>query len=438
MRRLSLLLILLLSLALVACGTGDTDDVTPSPTATTGPVDSGDDPTDEPMAEGLFMGMSMEELVEAGYVVVAPGDPIRVGASVALTGPIPDPGRDIANGAEIAIDDLNAAGGLMGHNYELDLQDGACDGDAGTTVGNLFASDPSIVAVTGGTCTGETLALKPILEAARIPFVSPSATNPEITVDCETCNRVALSDALQGAIDAAYVYDELGLTVAAVMHDSSDYGLGLATIFQKEFEALGGTVVAFEGVQVGDTDFRAPLLEMATDTPEILFFGGYATEAGLIASQMAEVGLENAVFFSDDGAFTQQYLDAAGAAAEGSYASFVAGDEVAEANAEFDAKYLDKYGASPDDMGPFHAQSYDSVILIADAISRVAQEDDAGEGYLIINREELIEAIRATQGLQGLTGSLVCDAMGECGAGGIQIYQVQEGEFVQVSGFGLE
>ena len=164
-------------------------------------------------------------------------------------------GRDIANGAEISIDDLNAAGGL-GHLYELDLQDGACDGDAGTTVANKFASDPTIVAVSGGTCSGETFGLSPILQEARIPFVSPSATNPDITgPDCDTCNRVALSDALQGQVDAAYAFNDLGVTTAAIMHDSSDYGLGLAEIFRTEFEALGGEVVAFEGVQVGDTDF---------------------------------------------------------------------------------------------------------------------------------------------------------------------------------------
>lgn len=440
MKRISsLIAILIIALfALTACG-GTAQEETP--TQAPAPTEAAAEPTEEPMAEpaGLLDGMSMEELMDAGYVVIEPGAPIRIGASVALTGPIPDPGRDIANGAEIAIDDLNAMGGLNGHMFELDLQDGACDGDAGTTVANRFASDPSIVAVSGGTCSGETFGLTPVLQQARIPFVSPSATNPDVTnAECDICNRVALSDALQGATDAAYVYNDLGLTTVAVMHDSSDYGLGLAQVFNDDFIALGGTVVAFEGVQVGDTDFRAPLTNVATNAPELIFFGGYATEAALIVTQMKEVGLENALFFSDDGAFTQQYLTAAGAAAEGSYASFVAGDDVAELNDVFDAKYMEKYGLSPDDLGPFHGQSYDTVQVIADAIARVAKTDDAGEGYLLINREELIKAIRETAGLQGMTGTLTCNEIGECGAGGIQIFQVQNGEFVQVSGFGMD
>lgn len=445
MKRHSYLLLgvlVITALVLGACKAAATDApalAAPTDVPAAEPTDAPPEPTDEPVDTGLLMGMSAEELADAGYVVIAPGDPIRIGASVALTGPIPDPGRDIANGNEIAIDDLNADGGYKGHVWELVLEDGACDGDAGTVVANKFASDPSIVAVAGGTCTGETLGLAPILEEAKIPFMSPSATNPAITTnECSVCNRVALSDLLQGNFDAAYVINTLGITKVAIMHDSADYGLGLAELFQEAFVILGGTVTDFSGVQVGDTDFRAPLTQIATNAPELIFFGGYATEAGLIASQMKEVGLADAIFMSDDGAYTKQYLDTAGANAEGTYASFVSGDEVAAANDVFDAKYLDKYGVSPDDMGPFHGQAHDAVVILADAIMRVAQVDDAGEGYLIIERAALLTAIRDTQNLQGIMGVMTCNAIGDCGAGGIQLFQVQDGAWVQVSGFGLD
>lgn len=435
------LLVLLAVLALVAaaCGgeaadDGDTgDDGAGSPTTTTTEATT---TTTEAAEEGLMMGMSAEELEADGYVVVRPGENIRIGASVALTGPIPDPGRDIANGAELGVDDVNAAGGILGFNVELVLEDGACDGDAGTIVANKFASDPTIVAVSGGTCTGETLGLTPILEAAEIPFVSPSATNPAIiTPECTVCNRVALSDAAQADVDAAYAFNDLGVTTVAVMDDASDYGAGLADLFTAAFEALGGTITSRNGIQVGETDFRNVLTTLTTESPELIFFGGYATEAGLLASQKNEVGLSDTLFFSDDGAFTQQYLDAAGAAADGTYASFVAGDEVADANEAFDAAYLDKYGVSPDDLGPFHAQSYDTILVIADAIARTGEVVD---GHLIILREDLLSAVRATTGVQGLTGTISCDANGECGAGGVQVYTVVDGAFEQVSGFGLD
>lgn len=388
---------------------------------------------------GLLNGMDADELEAAGYVVVAPGEPVRLGASVALTGPIPEFGLDISQSYQLAVSDLNAAGGLLGHDYELDIQDGACDGDAATVVGNGFAADPSIVGVAGGTCTGETLGLVPIFKAARIPFVSASATNPAVTsADCDICNRVALSDKLQGDVDADYILNTMGISTVAVMHDNSDYGLGLASLFQEAFELLGGTVTAFEGVQVGDTDFRANLTLVATGSPELIFFGGYVTEGALIASQMKEVGLEDTIFFSDDGVFGQPFIDTAGAAAEGNYASFVSGDEVSGPNAVFDAAYEAMFGVAPDAQGPFHAQAYDSVNLLASAIAAVAVADDAGEGYVLIEREALIQAIRSTKGLQGLAGMMTCSAIGDCGAGGIQIFQVQDGAFVQISGFGLE
>ena len=178
------------------------------------------EPTEEPEITGLYNGMTAEELQAAGWVVIAPGDPIRIGQSTGLTGPLPEPGLDIAQAAQVAIADLNEMGGYQGHEFELVTEDGACDGDAGTVVGNKFAADPSIVAVQGGMCTGETLALKPILQEARIPFVSASSTNPAVTSEtCDVCNRVALSDKLQADVDADYIFNVLDVTTVAINTD---------------------------------------------------------------------------------------------------------------------------------------------------------------------------------------------------------------------------
>jgi len=433
-RKFSLLAILVVAvLVLSACGGGTENTGNTGNTGTNGE-------TDVPVVEGpTFDGMSLADAEAAGYVIVAPGEPVRIGASAALTGPIPEFGLDISQSYQLAVSDLNAAGGLMGHDYELDIQDGACDGDAATVVANGFAADPTILAVAGGTCTGETLGLQPILAEARIPHVSASATNPAVTSeDCDICNRVALSDKLQADVDAEYIFNTLGLTQAAVMHDNTDYGLGVATLFQAAFELLGGEVLSFDGVQVGDTDYRPVLTQVATNSPELIFFGGYYQEAALIVSQMQETGLEDTVFFSDDGVYGDAFVNTAGDVSEGVYASFVAGDEVAEANAEFDAKYQEMWGTTPDEQGPFHAQAYDSVQMIAAALASVAMEDDNGEGYLMFDREAVIAAVRATANLPGLAGVMTCNAIGDCGAGGIQIFQVQDGAFVQISGFGLD
>lgn len=445
-----LAVLMIAALVLTACGGGATDagnnDGNTGNTGDTGNTgntgNTGDtgDTGDAGMEEPTFGGMSLADAEAAGYVVVAPGESVRIGASVALTGPIPEFGLDISQSYQLSVSDFNAAGGIFGHDLELDIQDGACDGDAATVVANGFAADPTILAVAGGTCTGETLGLQPILATARIPHVSASATNPAVTSeDCDICNRVALSDKLQADVDAEYVFNTLGLTKAAVMHDNSDYGLGVASLFQDAFTLLGGEVVSFDGVQVGDVDYRPVLTQVATNEPEIIFFGGYYQEAALIVTQMEETGLGDVVFFSDDGVYGDPFVDTAGeAVAEGVYASFVAGDEVAEANEAFDAAYEEMWGVTPDDQGPFHAQAYDSVQMIAEALKSAAVEDDQGLGYLAFDREAVIAAVRSTSGLQGLSGTMTCDAIGNCGAGGIQIFQVQDGVFVQVSGFGLE
>lgn len=370
--------------------------------------------------------------------MVAPGQPIRIGGSFGLTGPIPDSGKDEMQAVTIAIEDINAAGGVQGFMLELVAEDGACSGDQGTVVGNKFAADGTIVAVSGGMCSGETFGLTPILQEARIPFVSPSATNPNVVnAECDICNRVALSDALQGETDAKYALEVLGVTKAAVMHDNSDYGKGVAETFQAAFEAGGGEVTAFEGIQVGDTDFRAALAKIGAAQPGIIFFGGYATEAALIASQMKETaGLEEAHFMSDDGIYMQQFIDAAGAAGEGRFASSFSGVAESQRNLDFIAKYEEAFGVKPSDLGPFHYQSYDTILVITEALKKVAVLDDAGN--LVIDREALIKAIRETEGLEGLTGTITCDEIGNCGAGGIQVFQVIDGAFQQVAGFGME
>ena len=420
-----LALLTITSLVLVACG--------PAATATTAPAP--DEPA-PPAAGGLLMGMDQAELEAAGYVVYAPGEPIRIGISSGLTGPIPDLGLDTANGALLAFDDLNAAGGLEGHLYESDLQDGACDGDQGTVVGNLFAADPSIVAVQGGLCTGETLGLRAVMEVARIPLVTASATGVTVTgPEWTVMNRTPLADKLQADVDADYIYNDLGVTSIALIHDSTDYGLGLAELVRGSFEALGGTVTSINGHQVGDTDFRTTLTTIGTEGAGLIFFGGYATEAGLIAAQRSDAGIADVLFMSGDGALTQQYIDAAGTAAEGTYITTGVGDTDPDAVAEFDAKYLATFGIAV--AGPYHLNAYDAVLMITGGIASVAQTDDAGEGYLIIEREALIAAIRATAGFPGLTGTLNCNDIGDCSAGGIQIFRVEGGAFVQVSGFGL-
>lgn len=370
---------------------------------------------------------------DATQIVVPAGESIKVGLATDLSNVIPEPGADIRNGGLLAVNATNDNGGIMGFTVELDVQDDRCDGADATNVANLFAADPQIAAVVGHVCSGASIPASAIYQDARIPMVSPSSTAAAFTAPgFDVVNRVAFTDSAQGVVDARFIYDQLGARNIAVLHDNSDYGKGLADEMQAEFERFGGTVVASEAIDPEDQNYRSVLTDLVENAPELIFFGGYQNQAALLVTQMQEVGLEDTIFFSDDGIFTQTYIDQGGESAEGSYASFVDSSSFAnaEANDAFDAAYEEAFGVAPDDLGPFHAHAYDATMIILHAIEAVATVDD--DGNLVVDREALILAIRATVDYDGLTGVLSCDGNGECGAGIIGVNIVEGGEWVAV------
>ena len=370
---------------------------------------------------------------DATQIVVPAGESIKVGLATDLSNVIPEPGADIRNGGLLAVNATNDNGGIMGFTVELDVQDDRCDGADATNVANLFAADPQIAAVVGHVCSGASIPASAIYQDARIPMVSPSSTAAAFTAPgFDVVNRVAFTDSAQGVVDARFIYDQLGARNIAILHDNSDYGKGLADEMQAEFERFGGTIVASEAIDPEDQNYRSVLTDLVENAPELIFFGGYQNQAALLVTQMQEVGLEDTIFFSDDGIFTQTYIDQGGESAEGSYASFVDSSSFAnaEANDAFDAAYEDAFGVAPDDLGPFHAHAYDATMIILHAIEAVATVDD--DGNLVVDREALILAIRATVDYDGLTGMLSCDGNGECGAGIIGVNIVEGGEWVAV------
>jgi len=367
-----------------------------------------------------------------GVVTIAEGETIQIGFSASLSGDvIPEAGIDMQNAVQLAVNQYNEAGGLEGFQVELLVEDDQCAPDQATAIANLFSTEPRLVAVVGHMCSGATIAASEIYEEARIPMMSPSATAGAVTDRGLTVvNRTAFSDAAQGIVDARFIFETLGVTQIAVLHDNSDYGKGLAEGVAAAFEELGGELVAeTQAINPEDQDFRAVLTPLADAEPELIFFGGYGNEAALLVTQMQEVGLEDTYFFAGDGVKVESFLELAGENAEEVYVSFGApGEFDEEAAAEFDAMYEEAYGVAPDDLGPFHAQAYDAVNAILMAVESVAEVAD---GSLTIDREALIEAVRATADYQGLSGAINCNENGDCGAGLIQVFVVEDGEFVE-------
>ena len=352
--------------------------------------------------------------------VISSGQTIKIGMGAPMTGDNAAFGQDISQAAILAVSD---AGQFEGFSFELVAEDDGGTAEGGAAVANKFVADPTIVAIAGHIFSGATAAAMPIYEAANIPMMSPSATNPPLTQSgSKVFNRCVFTDAAQGKFAATYLFNKLGVKKLAIMHDGQAYGQGLAAVVQTEFTALGGTVVAFQAITPGESDYSATLADIASKSPEALFYGGYTAEGVVIVNQMKQSGLGGVTFFGDDGTFGQDFLDRTGANGEGAYSTSLI-PAASDAKAAFDAAYLAAYGQPAGKLSPYTWTAYDSAAVLIKAIKSVAV---LSGGKLYIPRAALVEVVRNTKGYQGLSGEISCDATGECSASG-PVFQINQG-----------
>lgn len=364
----------------------------------------------------------------ANTVVITEGSTIKIGYGGPITGEYGAFGTDISDAGKLAVADANEAGGLEGFMFELVAEDtGSAGGEEGAAVANLLVSDPNVVAIAGHTFSDSTAAAIPIYNEARLPMISPSATRADLTLgDQDVFHRIPFTDDLQGQFAAEYLYNVLGATKLAVMHDGQAYGKGLAERVQSVFMDLGGEVVAFEAITPAEADYSAALTDIGAADPDAIFFGGYHPECAVIAQGLPVAGMEDVILFSGDGTYGSTFIELAGEYAEGVYAGTAVVLE-SEAKAAFDAKFQEVYGRPPGDLSTYSWHGYDVVDALIEAIKSVAVLDD--DGNLVIDREALVDAVNTMEGYQGLTGVLTCNA-GECNASGPSFQVVQDGAWV--------
>ena len=363
---------------------------------------------------------------EIGCVEVAPDEPIRLAYMLTISGPTAFLGEDSRGGIEIAIDDRG--GEIVGHTIELVGEDSLCSAEGGQTAAQKVAADTQVVGVIGTNCSSAGTAASPILSEAGMLMISPSNTAAALT-DAEGTwepgyYRTAHNDNFQGRIAAEYAYNELGATSAATIHDGSPYADGLQAAFADRFAELGGTVTFQGAVNVGDTDMRPILTSVAADSPDLLYFPIFEPEGNFVAAQSTEVsGLEDTILFGADGLLVEGFAANTGSAAAGMYLSgpFVAGDAYAALLDKWEAKF----GGSP--PSGFHGHSYDATNILLDAIAEVAVQGD--DGTVLIPRGALRDAITATSGFNGVTGTLACSDTGDCATGeALGVYELTQAE----------
>ncbi len=366
-----------------------------------------------------------------GCVTYGPDDPIRIASSLVISGPNVDLGTDSQHGVELAIEFY---GQVLGHDVELQAEDDLCSAEGGQTSAQKIVSDPSIIAVVGTSCSGAGVPASKIVSDAGFSMISPSNTAPSLTDPEQAWNpgylRTAHNDKVQGRAMAEFALNELGVTSAAAIHDGDPYTEGLARVFADVFVEMGGDLVAFEAVGKGDTDMHPALMAVSeAGPPEFLYYPIFIAEGAAITTQAKEVaGLEDVILAGADGMLSPPLLEAAGETAEGMYLS---GPDLSFGSSlydEFLVKYQENYGKAP--TAAFHAHSFDAAYMIFKAIEKVAVQDE--DGTIHVGRQALRDALYATAGFDGITGSLTCNEHGDCANAKISVSQVQNGAFERI------
>jgi branched-chain amino acid transport system substrate-binding protein len=331
---------------------------------------------------------------ETGGGAAAGGSDILVGEFGSLTGMQATFGTSTHNGIMMAIDEVNARGGVNGRKIKVITEDDQSKQDEAANAVTKLISQNSVVALLGEVASSASIAAAPIAQANHVPMITPSSTNPEITKKGDYIFRMCFTDDQQGLALADYVAKGLGVKRVALLTDvKSDYSQGLARVFEGRYTADGGKIVGRASYANGDSDFHSQLTSIKPTNPEVLFVPGYYTDIGQIAQQARDLGI-TVPLVGGDGWESSKLIEIGKAALEGCYYSnHYFADDPTPLVRNFVDKYKLRFGAKPDGMA---ALAYDAARVLADAIGRAKKLDGPS----------LRDAIAATKNFAGVTGTI--------------------------------
>jgi len=297
---------------------------------------------------------------------------VKLGLLFPMTGPVPTYGQSSKEGAELAINEWNDKGGVLGNEIEWVLEDGGCDGATATDAANKLIDQDGVKFIVGEVCSSASIPVSEITNPKQILQISPTSTNPQVTVGKPFVFRACFMDPFQGDVAAALAMDDLGASTAAVMYDKgNDYVLGLAGYFKDSFEARGGQVLVYEAYTEADTDFSAILSKVADANPDVLYLPDYYNKVNLIGKQAQERGV-TATMVGADG-WDSADLDVT--AVEGGYHSnHYSPADPRPVVQDFLSRYLAAYGKEPDALAVL---AYDATMVLLGAIEEAGTTDTA-------------------------------------------------------------
>jgi branched-chain amino acid transport system substrate-binding protein len=327
------------------------------------------------------------------------GDTIRVGVYGDLTGQTSSFGQSTKNGIELAVEEINKAGGVNGKQIQLIIEDDQGRPEQAKTVVSKLINQDRVHAVLGEVASTNSLAAAPVAQEAKIPMITPSSTNPKVTEVGDYISRVCFIDPFQGSVMAKFAANTLKAKTAAILGDvNSDYSKGLTQFFEEEFSKLGGRVLAKEAYAQTDPDFKGQLTKIRNLNPDVLYIPGYYGQVGIIAKQARELDMDMPLL-GGDGWDSPELWKLGGPSLQNSFISnHYSAENPAPEIQNFVKAYQAKFGVVPDSLA---ALAYDAAKVLADAIKRAGGAGDAAK---------LKDAINATKNFQGVTGMITLDA----------------------------
>lgn len=342
----------------------------------------------------------------AAEAAAAEGTVIKIATQTPLSGPQSVLGVAIKNGAQLAMEQSAEAFAALGFTLELAPFDDQATPDTGVANATQIVGDPAILCMVGHLNSGVMLASMEQYNNAGLAAVSPANTNPLVTDrGYPVVNRVVGRDDVQGVVGQQFAFEELGLQSVYILHDKTAYGQGVAEFFRQAAEAAGMTVLGFEGTEE-QANFDSIITPIIAANPELVYFGGIYSQAGIFFRQAREKGV-TAVFMGPDGMDSSELANLGGDAVVDMYYSTVAAPAtVYPAAAQFIADYEARFG---EQTQPFAAQGYDAMNVCLDGIKRAVEAN----GGALPSRQQVAEAVRATADFPGITGSVTFDGKGD-------------------------
>jgi len=360
---------------------------------------------------GLLGGGDAEDGGEAA------SGPIKIGMVIPISGSSAPSGEYMQNGAQLAVNEINDAGGILdGRMLELLVEDEACDAQQGVASANKLVSSEVVVSV-GGYCSGATLPQLPIFGGANIPMIIPAANSQDLVR--EGLDNVFLINGtgLQQSTAALDFITKSGYATVALVDDNTSYSTDITTETESQVTGDGtAEVVLNTSVNAGESDYSAVVRDITGSGAEIVYWTGYYQEGGLIIDQLRQAGYTGDIMVAD-GSADATLAEIAGDAAEGVFATMTPTPDTLEGAEEWIANYEAEFGATP---GPYSTQAYDAVRLAAEAIETAGSTDGA----------EIITALEGISGFEMFSGPLEFTDEHTLSNGGFVILKMEGGKFI--------